>query len=61
MVTLSYDYATSQAWLDALTPDREPHGYDLCRRHGDDLSVPLGWQLTDRRQPVQYSRDLLAG
>jgi hypothetical protein len=62
-VTLTYEYKRSQVWLDALTVDRDPHGYDLCRRHADELSVPLGWHLSDRRSPIQAdsSADLLAG
>ena len=30
-------------------PERDPHAYDLCRRHAARLSVPLGWHLADRR------------
>lgn len=61
-VTLTYDYGHSHVWLDELHAERDPHAYDLCRRHADDLSVPLGWHLTDRRfaEPVA-STDLLAG
>ena len=36
-------------WLDDLLPERDPHAYDLCRRHAARLSVPLGWHLADRR------------
>jgi hypothetical protein len=46
-------------WLDRLAPERDPHAYDLCRRHADELSVPLGWHLADRR--VSLPIDLLAG
>lgn len=48
-VTLSYHYATSQVWIDHLTPERDPHLYDLCDRHADRLSVMRGWHLDDRR------------
>jgi hypothetical protein len=49
-------------WLDHLSVERDPHGYDLCRRHGEDLSVPLGWLLTDRRTVARpLASDLLAG
>jgi len=48
-VTLSYHYATSQVWIDHLTPEREPHLYDMCDRHADRLSVMRGWHLDDRR------------
>jgi hypothetical protein len=36
-------------WLDELSTDRDPHGYDLCERHADRLRVPAGWRLEDRR------------
>ena len=50
VVTLSYDYGRSQVWLDDLLPDRDPHAYDMCRRHAARLSVPLGWRLFDRNR-----------
>ncbi len=59
VVTLTYEYRTSHAWLDVLSAERDPHAYDLCRRHATTLTVPLGWQLTDR-QPLVRS-ELLAG
>lgn len=48
-VTLTYNYARQQVWIDALLPERDPHVYDLCDRHADRLSVPNGWHLDDRR------------
>jgi hypothetical protein len=51
MVSLTYEYARSQAWLDALQAERDPHAYDLCHRHADACTVPLGWRLEDRRRP----------
>lgn len=47
--TLTYQYARSQVWLDDLSAERDPHGYDLCQRHTARLSVPNGWRLEDRR------------
>ena len=29
-VTLTYQYSRSQVWLDDLTAERDPHGYDMC-------------------------------
>lgn len=49
-VTLTYHYGQSHVWLDNLTPDRDPHAYDMCARHAARLSVPYGWHLDDRRQ-----------
>jgi len=59
-VTLSYEYRSSQVWLDTLSAERDPHDYDLCRRHAEALTVPVGWQLIDRRIAL-VARDLLAG
>ncbi|PHX73172.1 MAG: alcohol dehydrogenase, partial [Acidimicrobium sp.] len=28
-VTLTYQYARSSVWLDDLSPERDPHSYDL--------------------------------
>ena len=52
---LTYEYRRSHVWLDDLLAERDPHAYDLCRRHADELSVPLGWVLTDRRLAVAVS------
>jgi Protein of unknown function (DUF3499) len=49
VVSLTYEYDRSQVWLDELAAERDPHAYDLCRRHATGLSVPLGWKFTDRR------------
>lgn len=46
---MSYDYAGRVAWVDDLTDDAHPHGYDLCWDHADALAVPLGWSRVDRR------------
>jgi hypothetical protein len=43
--TLTYVYADSMAVLGPLSQAAEPHSYDLCTRHADRLSVPLGWQV----------------
>lgn len=52
-VTLTYEYARSQVWLDELVAEREPHAYDLCRHHAARLSVPQGWRLADRRRSAE--------
>jgi len=55
-VTLTYDYAQSQVWLDRLAGERDPHAYDLCVRHADRLTPPNGWQLRDRRPAAESTR-----
>jgi hypothetical protein len=50
--TLTFVYARGAAWLDPLTPERDPHAYDLCDRHAARVGVPVGWRLEDRRSLV---------
>jgi len=50
-VTLTYDYADSMAVLGPLAVAADPHAYDLCSRHSERLSVPLGWRVI-RHAPV---------
>ncbi|MDW3216463.1 MAG: DUF3499 family protein [Ilumatobacteraceae bacterium] len=57
-VTLTYQYAHAQVWLDHLSPERDPHAYDLCARHAGRLTAPQGWQVLDRRAVVRP--DLIA-
>ena len=55
--TLTYQYGLALVWLDDLSREREPHGYDLCARHTSRLSAPNGWRVEDRRarRVVQFS------
>ena len=48
-MTLTYQYSLAQVWLDGLAAERDPHAYDLCRRHADRLTAPQGWHVRDRR------------
>ncbi len=50
--TLAFRYERASAWLDILTPERDPHAYDLCERHAARVSVPRGWRYEDRRHPA---------
>ncbi len=52
-VTLTFQYAYAQVWLDLLAPERDPHAYDMCDRHADRLTAPQGWHVRDRRRPLQ--------
>ena len=52
--TLTYVYADSMAVLGPLSQSAEPHSYDLCDRHAERLSAPLGWQVV-RHQFVGHS------
>lgn len=48
--TFGYDYANQTVFLDLLADEAHPAVYDVCRRHADNLSVPRGWTLLDRRR-----------
>ena len=50
VATLGYDYSESTVWLVDLTTEGHPATYDLCGFHADNLTVPIGWDLRDRRQ-----------
>jgi Protein of unknown function (DUF3499) len=50
--TLSYDYDARSAWIDLLDDEAHPMRHDLCGPHADQLSVPVGWDLDDRRVAV---------
>lgn len=52
VATLGYDYGEATVWLVDVTPEAHPATYDLCMRHADGLSVPLNWELRDRRNFV---------
>ena len=45
VATLTYVYSDSTAVLGPLATYAEPHCYDLCARHSDRLTAPLGWEV----------------
>ncbi len=48
---LSFSYDDRQVWLDDLSsPDDEGPAIALCTAHSDSRTVPVGWELTDRRR-----------
>ena len=47
--TLSFRYASREAWLRELRAEAVPETYDLCGTHADRTRPPHGWQLVDRR------------
>ena len=60
-VTLTYQYSLAQVWLDGLAAERDPHAYDLCRRHADRLTAPQGWHVRDRRPSGHPSHERREG
>lgn len=57
-------YADQTAVVGPLAVQAEPHSYDLCERHTDRLSAPVGWQVMrlapDPRASGPTQDDLLA-
>ncbi|WP_255416242.1 DUF3499 domain-containing protein [Tessaracoccus sp. OH4464_COT-324] len=45
VATMTFAYADSTAVLGPLATDREPGAYDLCARHAESISVPMGWEM----------------
>ncbi|MFM6975169.1 MAG: DUF3499 family protein [Agromyces sp.] len=45
VATLTYDYGEQLAVLGPLARAAEPHSYDLCPKHAERTSTPVGWQL----------------
>jgi hypothetical protein len=47
---MSFTYDGAEVWLDDLSaPLRSEPGIELCSRHADTKTAPVGWTLTDRR------------
>ena len=50
--TLVYDYGARVVWLGELDSDGDgPRIWGVCSTHADNLKVPVGWTLDDRRVP----------
>jgi len=47
--TLTYVYDDQEAVIGPLSAQTEPHSYDLCDRHADRLTAPVGWQVVRYR------------
>lgn len=45
VMTLTYVYADSMVVIGPLSQTAEPHSYDLCERHAERSSAPVGWQV----------------
>lgn len=52
MSTLSYDYADALVAVGPLSPERDPHGYDLCAEHTNSLALPRGWRALRYTEPT---------
>ena len=48
---MTFAYDTCEVFLDDLAGARNPGtGVELCSRHADTRTAPVGWTLHDRRR-----------
>lgn len=48
---MSFSYSDRTLWLDDLVATLEPGtGVELCSRHADSRTAPVGWNIDDRRR-----------
>ena len=48
---MGFNYDGAEVWLDVLSsPPDVAGGIELCSRHADTRTAPVGWELTDRRR-----------
>lgn len=57
VATLTYVYADSTAVLGPLALTVVPGTYDLCMRHAESTSVPVGWEVIRLPADLQAARD----
>ena len=43
--TLVYAYSDKTAIIGPLSPTTDPHAWDLCNRHSDHITAPVGWEM----------------
>ena len=64
LYTLTYVYRDSTAVLGPLAAYVEPHCYDLCAKHAERLTAPLGWEMVrlplESGQPASDDLEALA-
>ena len=47
--TITLRYADRRIVVGALLPERDPNLLDLCARHVEGLTPPVGWLVDDAR------------
>lgn len=55
--TLTFRYATREAWVGPLSEVADPQRYDLCAGHAARTEPPRGWSLTDVRSDPSAAVD----
>lgn len=57
IATLTYAYSESTAVVGPLAAASEPHSWDLCERHAQSITAPLGWELVRYDLPGEHADD----
>ncbi|MGO1940907.1 MAG: DUF3499 family protein [Yaniella sp.] len=59
--TLTFNYADSTVVLGPMSQRAEPHAHDLCAKHSQQFTAPVGWEfLRLTEELTQDDDDLLA-
>lgn len=45
IATLVYAYSEKTAIVGPLAPSPDPHAWDLCQRHSEHITAPVGWEM----------------
>lgn len=45
IATLVYAYSEKTAIVGPLAPSSDPHAWDLCQRHSEHITAPVGWEM----------------
>lgn len=45
VATLIYAYAESTAVIGPLALEKDPHAWDLCEKHSEHITAPVGWDM----------------
>lgn len=54
---MTYAYSESTAVVGPLAAASEPHSWDLCERHAQSITAPLGWELVRYDLPTLAADD----
>jgi len=54
-VTMGLRYEDREVLLADLLGEEDPNLLDLCARHADRLTLPIGWRIRDERSAVAFT------
>jgi len=58
--TLTFNYADSTVVLGPMSQRAEPHAHDLCAKHAQQFTAPVGWEFLQLIEDLNDGDDLLA-